>query len=205
MKKSKADTAETRLRIIAIASALFLEKGLAETGVADVMTAAGLTQGGFYRHFESKDQLIAEANRAANAALFAHYQQATAGKGPREAMEIIVGLYLDQAQGGSAGVLCPLANLGSELRHADHHIRTVAMEGYRNLVGAFTMLAGQLGIADHASVADAIVSTIVGAVTLSRLSVDVMIAENILDNARHTVGTLLQSAAVRPPLAAAPA
>jgi TetR/AcrR family transcriptional repressor of nem operon len=191
MKKSKLDTAETKRRIVSTASTLFLQNGLAETGIADVMEAAGLTQGGFYRHFESKDELIAEANRVANAKLFDFYSAAIEGKQALEAMEIIARLYLYQSQGNELETLCPLANLGSELRHANDHIRSVAMEGYQRLAETFTMMAKQVGIADHASVADSIVSTIVGAVTLSRLSVDKVTAESILENALATVRTLL--------------
>ena len=192
MKKSKADTAETRRRIVSTASQLFLDKGLGETGIADVMAAAKLTPGGFYRHFDSKDQLIAEASREANGTLFEYYDAAVAGMQPLQAIETIVRLYLWQLAGNDKILRCPLANLGSELRHSDDRIRAIAMEGYRQLSGSFTALATQLGVADPASVADAIVSTIVGAVTLSQLSVDLAIAENILKNAQATVGTLLR-------------
>lgn len=194
MKKSKVETAETRKRIVATASELFLEKGLSDVGIADVMLAAGLTQGGFYRHFESKDQLIAEANRAANEKLFLYYSQATEGMAPLAAIQAIVTLYLNQDQGQGAGSLCPLANLGSELRHANDHIRSVAMEGYQHLAAAFAMLAGQMGVQHGASVADAIVSTIVGAVTLARLAIDPQMAKSIVDNAELSVRNLLLAA-----------
>lgn len=192
MKKSKVSTIETRRRIVSVASQLFLERGLAETGIADVMAAAGLTQGGFYRHFESKDQLIAEANRAANEDLFAHYDAATVGMAPAEAVKTIVRLYLDQSRESAQGVLCPLANLGSELRHSNTHIRSAAMEGYQRLVGAFSTLTGQLKIVDNQVVAETIVSSIVGAVTLAQLSVDPIMAEGILANAETSVQSMLQ-------------
>jgi TetR/AcrR family transcriptional repressor of nem operon len=192
MKKSKADTAETRLRIIGIASNLFLTRGLADTGISDVMAAAGLTQGGFYRHFESKDQLVAEANRAANEELFRFYSAAVHGMGPAQAIETIVHLYLHQASG--PGARCPLANLASELRHADAHIREVAMEGRLRLMGVLGAMAGQLGIADPDAVADAIVSAAVGAVTLSQLSDDPAGAQAIRDHAQGAVAILLASA-----------
>jgi TetR/AcrR family transcriptional repressor of nem operon len=192
MKKSRAETAETRLRIIAVASKLFLERGIAETGVADVMVAAGLTQGGFYRHFESKEQLVAEANRSANESLFSFYDSATQGLPPREAMKTMVHLYLTQAMGSDGQALCPLANLGSELRHSNEHIRAVAMEGYQQLVAAFNVLGQQAGIERHTCIASSIVSTIVGSVTLSRLSVDQSLTEEILKNAEYVVGVLLQ-------------
>src|ERR1700761_4792409 len=61
MKKSRAETAETRRRIVDIASELFRKHGIEATGVAEIMAASGLTHGAFYRHFASKEELVAEA------------------------------------------------------------------------------------------------------------------------------------------------
>ena len=65
MKKSKLEAAETRRRIVKTAAAEFRRNGIHDTGLSGVMAAAGLTHGGFYRHFDSKDQLVAEACAAA--------------------------------------------------------------------------------------------------------------------------------------------
>lgn len=193
MKRSKIDTADTRKRIVSTASRLFLENGLAETGIAHIMAAAGLTQGGFYRHFDSKDQLIAEANIAANDEMFDYYEQAVAGMAPRNALDTVVGLYLRQSHGEGPAWLCPLPNLGSELRNSDRTVRSVAMDGYQRLVAFFATLTTALGAADPAGVADAIVSTMVGAVMLSRLAVNPAIAQTILDSTELAVNALLQS------------
>ncbi|NGZ83720.1 TetR/AcrR family transcriptional regulator [Duganella aceris] len=192
MKRSKIDTADTRRRIVSTASRLFLENGLAETGIAHIMAAAGLTQGGFYRHFDSKDQLIAEANIAANDEMFDYYAQAVAGMAPRQALDTVVGLYLRQSHGEGPEWLCPLPNLGSELRNTDRKVRSVAMDGYQRLVAFFTTLTTALGAAEPHGVADAIVSTMVGAVMLSRLAVDPAIAQTILDSTELAVNALLQ-------------
>lgn len=194
MKMSRENTAATRRRIITVASKLFLEQGLAETSITEVMLAAGLTQGGFYRHFETKDQLIAEANRAANAQLFACYDQATDGMAPLQAIETIVRLYLNQSMQRDAVALCPLANLGSELRHANQHIRAAAMEGHQRMLASFSELLRKLGISDHHGIASTIVSAIVGAVTLSQMSVERAVAEQILDHAEATVHAMLRAA-----------
>jgi TetR/AcrR family transcriptional repressor of nem operon len=61
MKKSKAETAATRQRIVEVATQQFKVKGITATGVSEIMAAAGLSHGGFYRHFDSKEQLVAEA------------------------------------------------------------------------------------------------------------------------------------------------
>src|SRR6476469_8997074 len=68
MRKSRIEAAKTRERIVTAAAAEFRQHGIAATGLADLMKAAGLTHGGFYRHFASKDQLVAEACSAALAA-----------------------------------------------------------------------------------------------------------------------------------------
>src|SRR5216684_2476087 len=61
MRKSREEAAQTRKRIVTAAAGEFRKNGIVATGLADLMTAAGLTHGGFYKHFESKDQLVAEA------------------------------------------------------------------------------------------------------------------------------------------------
>lgn len=195
MRKSKVDTAETRKRIIAVASGVFLRRGLAATGIADVMAAAGLTQGGFYRHFESKEQLIAEANAAAFHELLAMFDAATAGKSPQEALDLIVQRYLHQLHAQEVVYLCPLANLGSELCHADAQVRAVAGEGYAGLVKMIAAHLMRMDIADYVGVAESTVATIVGAVALSRLTVEPQSAEAILANAQNTVNFLVRNAA----------
>jgi TetR/AcrR family transcriptional repressor of nem operon len=195
MRKSKADTAATRKRIIAVASNVFLRKGLAATGIADIMVAAGLTQGGFYRHFESKEQLVAEANAAAFLELFAMFDAATAGKSPKEALDTIIHIYLYQLHAEEVVYLCPLANLGSELRHADERVRAVAGEGYAGLVKLIASHLMRMDVADYVGVAEAIVAIIVGAVSLSRLTVEPATTKAILANAQNTVNFLVNNTA----------
>ena len=72
MRKSKQEAAETRRRIVK-AAAKFRLNGIGGTGLSDLMAAAGLTHGGFYRHFESKDQLVAEACAAATESAIATF------------------------------------------------------------------------------------------------------------------------------------
>jgi TetR/AcrR family transcriptional repressor of nem operon len=65
MRKSRQEAAETRERIVKVAAREFNESGIQSTGLTEIMAAAGLTHGGFYKHFSSKDQLVAEAIDAA--------------------------------------------------------------------------------------------------------------------------------------------
>src|SRR5258706_4182233 len=67
MKVSREQAAENRGRIVEVASQLFRERGFDGIGVADLMKAAGLTHGGFYGHFESEEDLMAQACEHASA------------------------------------------------------------------------------------------------------------------------------------------
>jgi TetR/AcrR family transcriptional regulator, transcriptional repressor for nem operon len=190
LKKSKIETAETRRRIVSSASDAFLKQGIAATGIADIMINAGLTQGGFYRHFESKEQLIAESIQVAFIRLIEMFETVVAEKQPQEAIENIVSIYLDQARIENFPYLCPLANLVTELRHSDKQIKAVARDGYYRLTGLFATQTEKLKLHRPVAVASAIVSTLVGAVALSRLESDARVAESILESARNAVRIL---------------
>jgi len=90
MRKSKAETAKTRERILEAASAQFLSHGITEAGLARLMRAAGLTHGGFYRHFASKDQLVAEACSQAVLSLTSGLESQIQGKPPDQALPLLV-------------------------------------------------------------------------------------------------------------------
>ena len=87
MRKSKQEAAATRQRIIKAAAAAFRKNGIAGTGLSDLMAAAGLTHGGFYRHFDSKDQIVAEACTAAAESLVGRLAAAASKKSPQRWIE----------------------------------------------------------------------------------------------------------------------
>src|SRR5260370_3414149 len=81
MRKSREEAAQTRKRIVTAASEEFRKNGIVATGLNDLMSAAGLTHGGFYKHFESKDQLVAEACAEAVTAILEMLAVAASVKG----------------------------------------------------------------------------------------------------------------------------
>ncbi|MYN18149.1 TetR family transcriptional regulator [Rugamonas sp. FT107W] len=195
MRKSNAETAETRKRILSIASGMFLRNGIAATSIADVMVAAGLTQGGFYRHFQSKEHLVADASAAAFEQTRAAFDAATAGKPPREALDLIVRHYLDQHRDTTLGNLCPMVNLASELRDADQQIKAALTDGYARLVKLLAAYLMRLDYSDYVGVAESIVSVLVGAVSVARVVTDAALSDTILRNAQNTVDLILRNAA----------
>lgn len=195
MRKSNAEAAETRKRILSTASGMFLRQGISATAISDIMVAAGLTQGGFYRHFESKEHLVAAASAAAFEQVRALFDAATAGKPPREAIDLIVRYYLAQHQDTTLGNLCPMANLASELRDADDQIKEVITDGYTRFVKLFASYLMRLDYSDYVGVAESIVSVLVGAVSVARVVTDPALSETILRNAQNTVNLILRNAA----------
>src|SRR5262245_57591912 len=143
MRKSRQEAAKTRERIIASAAAEFREHGIAATGLADFMKAAGLTHGGFYRHFESKDQLVAEACSAAIATMTERVASSASRKRGWKGLETAVADYLSTEHRDNPRDGCPLAALGGEMARADTQTRAAATAGFLKLVDA---LAG--GVAE---------------------------------------------------------
>src|SRR5262249_51045305 len=119
MRKSKAETAKTRERILEAASAQFLRQGIMEAGLARLMRAAGLTHGGFYRHFASKRQLVAEACSQAVLSLTSGLKSQIEGKPSDQALPLLVGKYLSRSHRDQPANGCVLAALGSELPRPD--------------------------------------------------------------------------------------
>jgi TetR/AcrR family transcriptional regulator, transcriptional repressor for nem operon len=137
MRKSKEEAAETRRRIVTAAAGEFREHGIVATGLADVMQAAGLTHGGFYKHFESKDQVVAEACAEAVRVLMKKLEAAPS-KGSA------LGSYLSTRHRDDPATGCPLAALGSELARSDEKTRAAATEGFLRLVNVLAGKSGRL-------------------------------------------------------------
>jgi TetR/AcrR family transcriptional repressor of nem operon len=191
MRKSRAEAAETRARILSTASKMFLDRGLGAVGMRDVMAGASLTPGGFYRHFRSKDRLIAEASSAALDRAFAMLEGETEGKSQAQAVERIVSVYLGQSQVAEKPYLCPLAMLGAELRHSDPQVRAIAINGYQRIVQLIASHLENRTRRVALAAAGGIVSTLVGAVTLAEIATDPAMASAILSNAKALIRELV--------------
>jgi TetR/AcrR family transcriptional regulator, transcriptional repressor for nem operon len=178
VRKSREEAAQTRKRIVTAAAGGFRKHGIAASGLNDLMKAAGLTHGGFYKHFGSKDQLVAEACAEAVEALIESVS--AAGTGAAE-------MYLSTRHRDNSADGCPLAAIGSELGRSDEKTRAVATEGFLKLVD---IMAGQLGNAKPADArrkALVAVSTMIGALTMSRMVTDPDLSEEILEEARKSL------------------
>jgi TetR/AcrR family transcriptional repressor of nem operon len=184
MRKSRREAADTRQRILEAASIEFRRNGIDETGLTGLMMAAGLTHGGFYKHFESKEQVVQESIAFGIESMVEAWQRtlstAPAHRGLRTA---IVGyLSIDHRDDVATG--CPFSALGSEMARNGNAVREAATTGFLKMID---LIASQLdGMTPAAARKEAlwIMSTMIGAVTMARVVNDPELSTSILREAR---------------------
>lgn len=164
MRVSREAAAESRNRIIKQASRLMRENGVGTTSLADAMHAAGMTTGGFYKHFSSKDELAREAVREAFAGLTAELDRNIAQAGAPAARAAYFENYLSPAHIRNPGKGCPVASMGTDAA------RQAEVLGPEYAAGLEAMMARLASGADAQARADLIakMSLLIGAVILAR-------------------------------------
>jgi TetR/AcrR family transcriptional repressor of nem operon len=191
VKKSKAETEQTRRRIIAAAADEVRRKGLANANMAEAMSAAGLTHGGFYRHFGSREQLFTEA--VAHAVATSH--QSMADRAAAGGAEHAIEGYLSTVHRDEAVPRCPYAAMGSELaRHPE--LRALAWDGVSAQIDTLTAELGD--DADARDRATVIFALMMGAMTLSRLTGDTAGSDQLLELARRQCLAIATDRVVKP-------
>lgn len=184
MRQSAEEKARTHERIVEIASARIREKGIEGPGVAEIMQAAGLTHGGFYKHFGSRDDLIAEA--AEHAFAYADQTLDHHADDPHDPLASWVDWYVSEEHRDDPGAgRCPVAALVGDVGRADDGVRG----GYDALVERYLgvledMLGGGGDARQQATIA---VSTLVGSLVLARAIDDDTLSDEILRTVREAL------------------
>src|SRR6266404_4944586 len=189
MGHSRSSKTKTHKRIVQIASKRFREEGLAGIGIADLMKEAGLTVGGFYKHFDSRDELVAEAVSSAFGT-WKRQMDAAASGGPPLSYAKLIDDYLNDAHRENPGTGCAFSALAGEIARSDKRTRALATEQIRNDIQLIASLLGaRSGENDHAARSQAILtfSALVGAMVLARAVSDERFSREIL----KTVAQLL--------------
>ena len=183
MRKSREEAAETRERIIRKASKEFNQHGIAGTGLADVMKSAGLTHGGFYKHFLSKDELVAEALEEGLDKSFRGMEQAA----EEGAIEEVINEYLSCVHRDDFDNACPLPALGTELWRAGGKTRQKASQGVLRFVSIVEKHLKGIPAKERSARAHAIVAALVGSMMLSRIVTDPKLSDRLLRDTRDFV------------------
>lgn len=180
MKVTREQAVENRERILSVAAKLFREKGFDGIGVADIMKAAGLTHGGFYGHFKSKDDLISQAcHRAVDELLAAGKLRATLSD--KDPITLFLENYLSIGHRDNAGSGCLMAALGSEAPRQSAQVRSAFTESAKRLWNTLTNLMSTKFSHDRARQKAAVtLATLVGAQVIARAVDDQDISESVL-------------------------
>ena len=185
MPWSKEHKRATRERIVDAAAAAFRTRGVAGISVAELMEAAGLTHGGFYAHFASKDDLVAEAVGHASAQTESLLTQAAARAKPGRKLLAVAEAYLSAQHLRHPEWGCPIAALGAELARDEGPARKAFGAAVRERLAWLETQAEALSPAARRRRAAGVLAAMVGALTIARALGDTDDAESYLGEVRE--------------------
>lgn len=185
MRRPTANRKEvTHERIVETAARAIRRSGYDGTSVADIMKQAGLTHGGFYAHFPSRQAMLAEAADHAGAEAIAASANIVAAAPPEQALRSLLCSYLSQAHLENTESGCPVAALGSEMPRQAPEVRRAATRRIKEMIDLVARQSpewGRPGAHEHAL---ATVATMVGALMLARAVDDPKLSDALLKAAR---------------------
>jgi len=180
---------QTRERILRAAARAIRKHGYEGVGVADVMKEAGLTHGGFYAHFESRDALLAAAVGQAGAESTENLNRAVAAAKPGEELMALVDTYLDERHVAAPehGLGCAIAAAGSEVPRQQAEVRRAAARRIKDLIGFVERQFPEWGKSAAHEKAMGVVASMVGALILARAVDDPQLSKAIRKSARELI------------------
>jgi TetR/AcrR family transcriptional repressor of nem operon len=186
MRYPRAHKQATRRRILDAASQAFRERGVAETGVDEVMRRAGLTHGGFYSHFKDKTELIAEACAAAFDAAVPNLDRIAAAVTPAGRARLLIDSYLGLRHRDNRGSGCLVVAVGADMARLRGAARTGYAQGFARHLDR---LAAALRLASdphrNRERVTLLMSSLVGALLFARAVDDPVQSDAILHSIRR--------------------
>ena len=158
----------THERIVETAARAIRRNGYGGAGVAEIMKEAGLTHGGFYAHFESREGMLAEAADRAGADTVAFLARVAAEAPPDKALAAILRTYLSKDHVESVETGCAVAALGSEMHRQTPKVRRAATRRIKEMIDLVARQSPDWGQPGAHEQALATLSTMVGALVLAR-------------------------------------
>jgi TetR/AcrR family transcriptional regulator, transcriptional repressor for nem operon len=186
MRVSREQADKNREHVIDVASRLFRERGFEGIGVADLMKEAGLTHGGFYGQFKSKEDLKVQASRRALSRNKDRWAEVLA-ETPSEKLAALARFYLSDAHRDRRGEGCALAALGGDAPRYGPELQAAFKDG---IEGYLELLDGIMSASSDEKRRDktiAALSTMVGALVLSRAVGDEALSQKILSAAADEI------------------
>jgi TetR/AcrR family transcriptional regulator, transcriptional repressor for nem operon len=184
MRVSREKAAEHRERIIDAAGALFRAKGFHGIGVADIMKAADLTHGGFYGHFSSKDDLVAQSSKRIMGRAAENWSK-IATSDPADPFEALLQHYLSHRHRDDPGQGCAFAALGNDAARSGKGVRNAFAEGLEPLLAILAESIPGKSKAVRRRKALTAMAALVGALTLARAVEGNPLSNEMLDAVRR--------------------
>ena len=186
MRVSRIQAEKNRKTVIDVASRLFREHGFDGIGLKDLMRSAGLTQGAFYKQFGSKDDLAAQASKRALESASRRWS-AAAEANPKDPLGAVVEFYLSMGHREERMDGCPVVALGSDAARQSVDVKASFEAGIRKYLELLGSWVGDAEGEESSGKAMAILSTMVGAVVLSRAVNDKRLSKQFLQAAAESV------------------
>ncbi len=186
MRVTRQQAKENRQTVIDVASRLFRQHGFDGIGLKDLMAGAGLTQGGFYKQFESKEDLVVQASTRAMESVTGRWL-AAAQSNPDDPLAGVVDLYLSMGHCAEKTDGCPIVALGSDAARQGEQVKAAFQAGIQDRLEMLTSWVGKADGGTPDAKAMAILSTMVGAVLLSRAVNDERMSQQFLEAAADSI------------------
>jgi TetR/AcrR family transcriptional repressor of nem operon len=179
-------------KIISQTSKMLRQRGIIGTSLADLMAAVGLTHGGFYKHFDSKDTLVAEATERIFAEINSRFEERSRVMGPKAALKAYVDEYLLLAHIKSPELGCPIPSFAPDISREQAGVRGVFTAGLKTTM-AHIMNGLLYPSAERQGKALELTALLAGAVSMARATNDQKLSSEIVLAARKRANTLLEA------------
>jgi TetR/AcrR family transcriptional repressor of nem operon len=187
MRYSREHKLETHARIVKKASVRLREKGAHGIGVADLMKDAGLTHGGFYAHFDSREALVIEAFAYAMDRGREHWRKLAEQVPPNKRLAMIVDSYLTPIHRDDPGHGCAIPTLGAEIARESPKTRKAFAAKLEQMIDLFAEQIPDVPRRAARKQAMAAVATMMGTIVLSRIAANGELSDEILCAGRDAV------------------
>jgi TetR/AcrR family transcriptional repressor of nem operon len=187
MRYSRQHKLETHARIVKKASERLREKGVHGVGLADLMKDAGLTHGGFYAHFDSREALVIEAFAHAMDRSTEHWRKLADATPPEKRLATIVDAYLTPAHRDDPGHGCAVPALAAEIARESPKTRKAFAIRLERMIDMFSTKIPDVPRKAARKQAMGVLATLVGTVVLARIAGNGESSDEILGAGREAV------------------
>jgi TetR/AcrR family transcriptional repressor of nem operon len=186
MGYSQKHKAETHAKLVKLAGRVLRKNGPEQLTVVELMHSVGLTHGGFYAHFKSREMLLVEALGGIFEEAQQKYHRLGDGLPPRRALKNFIDAYVSSAHRDSLSG-CPIVTLGSDFPRQSRAFSITFNSGVKNLVSILAGWIDAAGTPNSEALAASILSAMAGAIGVARAVSDKRLSDDVLKATRETI------------------